>query len=110
MNRSNKRTKDGSRTNRINHINDYFQAYWLDEPDELYVRVDLTFLNANGEYQQKSIRWFNPEYEVIREQQQEGLETITLEELMKRPYKPAEERIPYLKEIKAGKIRRKKKQ
>ncbi len=36
--------------------------YWLTEPDEFRVRVQLDFIKANGETQQKCITWQNPDY------------------------------------------------
>jgi len=41
---------------------DILDTYWLEEPDELAVRIDLEFLKANGERQVKTVRWRNPNY------------------------------------------------
>lgn len=35
--------------------------YWTSEPDEAYVEVDMKFVHANGEWQSKTICWFNPD-------------------------------------------------
>jgi hypothetical protein len=37
--------------------------YWTSEPDEAYVEVDMKFVHANGEWQSKTICWFNPNME-----------------------------------------------
>ena len=34
--------------------------YWLSEPDEAYVSIDMEFLKSDGQYQQKRIVWWNP--------------------------------------------------
>ena len=34
--------------------------YWLSEPDEAYVSIDMEFLKSDGQYQQKRIVWLNP--------------------------------------------------
>lgn len=36
--------------------------YWLEEPDEFRVRIRMDFIKANGETQQKCIRWQHPDY------------------------------------------------
>lgn len=43
-------------------IIEILDAYWLSEPDELKVRVNMDFIKANGETQRKSIVWINPNY------------------------------------------------
>ena len=37
--------------------------YWLTEPDEKEVMVEMHFRKANGECQSKQISWFNPNME-----------------------------------------------
>lgn len=51
--------KDDYRYLRILEI---LEAYWITEPEEKEVVVDMHFLNANGETQDKHIVWKNPKY------------------------------------------------
>ena len=44
-------------------IMEILDDYWLTEPDELFVRVSMKFIKANGERQGKLIKWKNPNYE-----------------------------------------------
>ena len=39
------------------------QDYWIDEPEEALVKIEMFFEKANGEAQEKSITWKNPELE-----------------------------------------------
>lgn len=48
-------------------ILEILSTYWLEEPEELKVRVQLDFVKANGEQQSKCIRWINPNYKYIGE-------------------------------------------
>lgn len=73
------------------------------------MKADLTFLKANGEYQKKSIGWFNPDYEVIRTEEEERKlleDSIIPLDVLLNPPKP-EDFIPYLKQLREGKIRKK---
>ena len=40
--------------------------YWIDEPEEAVVKIDMYFEHANGETQEKSLTWRNPE--LVKEQ------------------------------------------
>lgn len=79
-------------------------AYWLSEPDELYVEVEMTFLKANGEWQKKVITWFNPNYEVAGEHHMP--EPVDLEELAEN-VPDEEDFIPYLRKLRHGEITKK---
>lgn len=37
------------------------EDYWLTEPEEAYVCVDMEFLKGDGQYQHKHIVWWNPD-------------------------------------------------
>ena len=37
-------------------------AYWIDQPDEAEVKVQLEFTHTNGEQQLKQFTWINPRY------------------------------------------------
>lgn len=43
-------------------ILEILEAYWLEEPEEMEVVVDMHFLKSNGETQDKHIVWRNPKY------------------------------------------------
>ena len=43
-------------------ILEILDGYWLSEPDEKVVVVDMFFLKGNGETQSKRIKWMNPKY------------------------------------------------
>lgn len=85
--------------------------YWLTEPDELFVKCEMTFVRADGAYQEKTIRWFNPNYKVKGGKNDKKPEDFTLDdltlksfaELPEAPHRP----IPYLDEILSGKIEKK---
>lgn len=90
-------------------INEILNDYWISEPEELFISAEFTFVKANGEYQQKYVRWFNPEYEVIEEQpKQYRVSQLPQETRIDECTETADDRIPYLKKIKDGKIRKKK--
>lgn len=42
---------------------DILDAYWLSEPEEMIVEIDLHFVKANGEEQFKNLVWTNSKYE-----------------------------------------------
>lgn len=44
-------------------ILEILRDYWLEEKDELKVRVTMDFMRANEETQRKVIGWFNPNYQ-----------------------------------------------
>jgi len=44
-------------------ILEILEAYWLEEPEEMEVVVDMHFLKANGETQDKHIVWRNQKYQ-----------------------------------------------
>lgn len=43
-------------------------AYWIDQPDEAEVKVQLEFTHANGEKQLKQFNWTNPKYKQLKEE------------------------------------------
>lgn len=47
-------------TKEYQRILEVLDAYWLEEPDEKFVCVDLYFEHMNGMTQTKSICWTNP--------------------------------------------------
>ena len=49
-------------------ILDILNDYWLTEPNEDVVEVDMRFLHSNGESQAKSIIWRNPKTREGREE------------------------------------------
>ena len=81
-------------------IQEILKDYWLSEPDELYVGVDMTFLKANGEWQKKHIVWFNPNYKRKRDPGESIFSTITAEDIKH----PPKIEIPFLDDLKNGKI------
>ena len=89
---------------RFQRIMEILEDYWLTEPDELYVKVDMTFVKADGQHQRKTINWFNPNYEVVKSGYKVPDE-IPYEEIIN--FKNSDNEIPYLKEIQHGEIRRK---
>ena len=46
-------------------ILEILDGYWLTQPDELVVDVQLRFTKSNGETQSKHLRWINPDYKPI---------------------------------------------
>lgn len=42
---------------------DILDVYWLSEPEEMIVEIDLHFVKANGEEQFKNLVWTNSKYE-----------------------------------------------
>lgn len=84
----------------------HLEEYWLTEPDELFVSVEMTFVKADGQWQAKYVDWFNPNYERIRKPGESVLpDSIPLDMMMD----PPEIKIPYLDDIEKGRIRKKKK-
>ena len=61
-------------------ILEILEDYWLTEPDEKFVCVDLYFEKANGEYQHKTIKWYHPAFEP------KDLKVISSRELMEKEY------------------------
>lgn len=47
-------------TQEFQRILEILDDYWLTEPDEASVVVDIQLLHKNGEYQSKHIVWDNP--------------------------------------------------
>ena len=47
-------------TDAYRRILEILDEYWLTEPDEEYVRVEMYFRHSNGEEQTKCIAWKNP--------------------------------------------------
>ncbi len=106
-----KRKMPEDRERCFTRINEILNDYWISEPEELFISAEFTFVKANGECQQKYIKWFNPEYEVIEEQpKQYRVPRLPQETRIDECTGSTDDLIPYLKEIKDGKIRRKNKQ
>ena len=57
---------DWKKSYQYKRIIEVLEAYWLSEPDEAFVCVQFDFIKANGEYQRKYIRWFNPNMELSK--------------------------------------------
>lgn len=49
-------------THEYMRILESLDAYWLTEKDEKFVCVTMYFEHADGQYQEKTIRWTNPKY------------------------------------------------
>lgn len=64
-------------------ILEILEDYWLTEPDEKFVCVDLYFEHKNGMHQEKSICWTNPAIDEDIEEEDIELDIKTIEELMK---------------------------
>lgn len=47
-------------------------AYWIDQPEEAEVKVQLEFTHANGEKQLKQFYWRNPKYKQLKEEYKNG--------------------------------------
>lgn len=47
-------------------------AYWIDQPEESEVKVQLEFTHANGEKQLKQFYWRNPNYKQLKEEYKNG--------------------------------------
>ena len=76
-------------------IKEILDAYWLEEPDELLVHVKMYFQKANGETQEKTISWINPNYECADTTEENlGLSEITLGELLEMGF--SEKELPYV--------------
>lgn len=52
--------KKWENTGHYQRILQILEDYWLTEPEEAYVAVDMEFLKSDGQYQQKRIVWWNP--------------------------------------------------
>lgn len=52
-----------AKTYEYRRILEILDDYWLTEPDEKVVRIKMSFLKANGEFQSKLITWCNPRME-----------------------------------------------
>lgn len=52
--------KKWENTGHYQRILQILEDYWLTEPEEAYVAVDMEFLKSDGQYQQKHIVWWNP--------------------------------------------------
>ena len=74
----------------------HLEEYWLTEPDELFVSVEMKFVKANGEYQMKYVNWFNPNYEV-----DDGDPIVKTPDTYPELIDPE---VPYLDDIKNGRI------
>ena len=60
------RTEEGTKQKRMKswqyvRIMELLEDYWLTEPDEESIRVDMYFRHKNGQEQWKSIAWDNRE-------------------------------------------------
>lgn len=54
------KANDWKKSPHYRRILEILEDYWGDEPDEAWVEIDMKFVHANGEWQQKNITWFNP--------------------------------------------------
>lgn len=52
--------KKWENTGHYQRILQILEDYWLTEPDEAYVCVDMEFLKGDGQYQHKHVVWWNP--------------------------------------------------
>lgn len=52
--------KKWENTGHYQRILQILEDYWLTEPEEAYVAVDMEFLKSDGQYQRKHIVWWNP--------------------------------------------------
>ncbi len=52
-------------TAQYKRIIEILEDYWINEPDELKVRVSMDFVKANGETQCKCLTWVNPDYQYV---------------------------------------------
>lgn len=53
--------KKWENTGHYQRILQILEDYWLTEPEEAYVAVDMEFLKSDGQYQRKHIVWWNPD-------------------------------------------------
>ena len=52
--------KNWKNTVQYQRIVEILEDYWTSEPNEALVEIDMKFVHANGEWQSKTICWFNP--------------------------------------------------
>ena len=52
--------KNWKKCSAFQRLMEILDDYWLSEPDEAYVSIDMEFLKSDGQYQQKRIVWWNP--------------------------------------------------
>lgn len=52
--------KNWKKCSQFQRLMEILDDYWLSEPDEAYVSIDMEFLKSDGQYQQKRIVWWNP--------------------------------------------------
>jgi hypothetical protein len=52
--------KNWKKCSKYQRLMEILDGYWLSEPDEAYVSIDMEFLKSDGQYQQKRIVWWNP--------------------------------------------------
>ena len=52
--------KKWENTGHYQRILQILEDYWLTEPEEAYVAVDMEFLKSDGQYQRKRVVWWNP--------------------------------------------------
>ena len=52
--------KNWKKCSKFQRLMEILDDYWLSEPDEAYVSIDMEFLKSDGQYQQKRIVWWNP--------------------------------------------------
>lgn len=73
--------KEKKRTWQYKRILEILDDYWLTEPDEEYVSVNMYFRKANGEEQCKTIVWKKPDENPKRGYTKEDLYIKTAAEL-----------------------------
>jgi hypothetical protein len=49
--------KNWKKCSKYQRLMEILDDYWLSEPDEAYVSIDMEFLKSDGQYQQKRIVW-----------------------------------------------------
>lgn len=52
--------KNWKKCSQFQRLMEILDDYWLSEPDEAYVSIDMEFMKSDGQYQQKRIVWWNP--------------------------------------------------
>lgn len=53
--------KNWKKCSKYQRLMEILDDYWLSEPDEAYVSIDMEFLKSDGQYQRKHIVWWNPD-------------------------------------------------
>ena len=85
-------TSKWKKTYQYQRLMQILEDYWLSEPDEAYVCVDMEFMKSDGQYQAKYVQWFNPNMDgkeiaarvkQKHKEQQEALEQAKREGLFK---------------------------